>query len=289
MGELSHNGTLKILRAAEEGGYGVACVNCYNMDAVIGALRAAEKKKSPVMIQVFPWSIQQFGSVFINFCADAIKQCKVPASLHLDHAMREEDIKAAMELPFDSIMVDMSRHSEEDNVKLTKTFAIECAKRGIATEAELGRIDGGEDGVMGDEDIEALMTKPEDAVAYIKETGVNMLAPSFGNIHGDYPPEGPEAFVKFNVLKDVKKALESHKIPIVLHGTNDFNDKMMKKCVEYGVVKFNVNKVVAEEYYKYVEDNFNKIELTKVIEGGLDRFQNGVEQLMDAIGSTNKA
>lgn len=288
MATLADNRTLNILKNAEKGGYGVACVNCYNMDAVIGSIRAAEKKNSPVIIQVFSWSIQQFGSLFINFCADAVKQSKVPAALHLDHAMREEDINRAMELPFDSIMVDMSRHSEEDNVKLTKAFVEKCVARGISVEAELGRIDGGEDGVMGG-DIEALMTKPEDAVDYVKETGVHMLAPSFGNIHGDYGPGGPVETLHFSVLEKVQNALKPLNIPVVLHGTNDFNKELMSKCVELGVKKFNVNKLVAEEYYDYMEKSFNKLPLTEVIETSLDKFQAGVEETMDWLGSTNKA
>lgn len=281
---------MRMLRLAEGGNYGVPCVNCYNFEAVMATKRAAEKKKSPAIIEVFPWSMKQFGDHFIRMCADVVQNSTVPLALHLDHAQEEDMIEKAIESGlFDSIMVDMSVHSEEKNIELTRKWVEKALNKKIAVEAELGRIDGGEDGIANTEKLEAVMTKPEEAVHYVRKTGVQMLAPSIGNIHGDYGSEGPRATIDLNILKKVSHTLQSEGIPVVLHGTNDFDAELFRECVASGARKINVNKVVAQDYYKYTEENFGKKELTKVIEEGIDKFQASVEACMDALGSSGRA
>ncbi|CAN6624194.1 hypothetical protein TRVA0_009S02960 [Trichomonascus vanleenenianus] len=282
------NKTLDILSKAEAGNYGVPCVNCYNTDGVLGTIRAAEAKNSPAMIQVFPWSIHQFGSLFINFCVDACRNAKVPVALHLDHAMEEDIILRAIDMGFDSVMIDMSRLSPEENKIQTKKLAAIAHSKQVATEAELGRIDGAEDGVLPSAaKIQALITKPEEASSYVNDTGVTMLAPSFGNIHGDYHCD-PREVIDFGALEKIRDALAGS-VPIVLHGTNDFDEELVQRCVRLGVRKFNINKIAAQDYYEFLERSYGKVELTKVIEGSIDEFQKGVERVIDWLGSGGKA
>ena len=99
---------------------------------------------------------------------------------------RAADIKAADGTPaFDSIMVDMSHHEKEENLALTKELVAYCHARGIATEAEPGRIEGGEDGVKDTAELQGMMTTAEDVDDFVA-TGIDFLAPAFGNVHGDY-------------------------------------------------------------------------------------------------------
>lgn len=98
-------------------------------------------------------------------------------------------IKRACELPFDSIMVDMSHHEKAENLSKTKDLVAYCHARGIATEAEPGRIEGGEDGVSDTADLTGLMTTAEEAQQFV-DAGVDLLAPAFGNVHGEYGPRG---------------------------------------------------------------------------------------------------
>jgi len=110
----------------------------------------------------------------------------------MDHAQDVELIKhAASTLPFDSIMVDMSHYEKEENLKKTKELVRYCQERAIATEAEPGRIEGGEDGVMDTEGLEGSKTTPEEVDEFV-ETGVDALAPAFGNMHGEYWEIGPQ-------------------------------------------------------------------------------------------------
>lgn len=155
-------------------------------------MRAAEQKRSPLIIQVFPWAITFSNGLLIRAAADAASRASVPIAIHLDHAQDEALIRhAADTLPFDSIMVDMSHHEKAENLAKTKELVAYCHERGISTEAEPGRIEGGEDGIADTADLEGVMTTPEEVEEFV-DTGVDFLAPAFGNVHGEYGSRGPQ-------------------------------------------------------------------------------------------------
>lgn len=131
------------------------------------------------------------GVHFIRFAVEAAHAASVPIAVHLDHCIEPADVEAALELPFDSIMVDASIQDEDENVKQCARFVQVANAKGITIEAEMGRIEGGEDGLPS-VDLETVMTKPEAAKDFVDRTGVQFLAPAFGNIHGSYGPGGPE-------------------------------------------------------------------------------------------------
>ena len=189
--KLSNNRAVKMLNAAAAGKYGVLGVVSYNMETVIGSIRAAEKKNAPIQILLFPWAFN-YSTLFVDFCAHAARKATVPVVIHMDHAQDPEIIKKAASHmaddgtpAFDSIMVDMSHHEKEENLALTKELVALCHSKGIATEAEPGRIEGGEDGVKDTAELEGMMTTAEDVDDFVA-TGIDFLAPAFGNVHGDY-------------------------------------------------------------------------------------------------------
>ena len=182
----------------------------YNVEHITAFVQAAEQKKSPLIIQLFPSSLKQTPSL-VFAAAAAAKTASVPISVHLDHAQDYEQIEyVADNLPFDSIMVDMSHYEKEENLAKTRVLRDYCHARGITVEAETGRIEGGEDGNMDTGDLEGMLqngashikwilvfttvagilTNPEDVEEFIS-AGVDFLAPSVGNLHGDYGEKGP--------------------------------------------------------------------------------------------------
>jgi fructose-bisphosphate aldolase, class II len=181
------NRTIQILKAAEQGKYGVLATVAYNIEHILGMIQAAEQARSPLIIQFFPWAITFSNGLLIRTAADAAARCKVPVAIHLDHAQDEMMIrKAADTLPFDSIMIDMSHYEKGTNLAKTKELVKYCHDRGIATEAEPGRIEGGEDGVMDTEGLEGSKTTMEEVTDFVN-TGVDFLAPAIGNMHGECP------------------------------------------------------------------------------------------------------
>lgn len=164
----------------------------YNLEQIVGVVRAAESQRSPLIIQVFPWAIKASDGLLIRSAALAASKATVPVAIHLDHCQDENLVRLAADtLPFDSIMVDMSHHEKAENLAKTKELVAYCHERGIATEAEPGRIEGAEDGVQDTIDMSGILTTPEEVEEFIA-TGVDFLAPAIGNIHGEYSSRGPQ-------------------------------------------------------------------------------------------------
>lgn len=288
--KLQNNKSIAILNAAEKGKYGVVSVVCYNLEEIWATARAAEAKKSPAMVLLFPWALQKFGHVLVNMAADICRSATVPISLHLDHCLEPDLVKYAASLPFDSIMVDMSHYEKEENLRLTKELTEYCHERGIATEAEPGRIEGGEDGLKDTADLEGVLTTPEQAEEFVA-TGIDFLAPAFGNVHGPYGAKGPRGWLEFERLKAIQEKV-GDRVKLVLHGTDSFDKSLFQDCVKGGVSKINVNKQLLDPWKEMMntrgsDKGFTPI--TGLIEDSIAIYQREVERMMDDCGSSGKA
>ncbi|KAI5860878.1 aldolase [Durotheca rogersii] len=284
--ELSKNRSMAILNAARDGGYAVPGMCCYNIESIIATVRAAEAAKSPAMVLLFPWAIEYANASLVRAAADAAHTAKVPVSLHLDHAQTPELVRRAADIDgaFDSIMCDMSHYEKEENLALTRELVTYCHERGIATEAEPGRIEGGEDGVAETADLEAVLTTPEQAEEFVA-TGIEMLAPAFGNVHGEYGPRGIQ--LEYDRLESINAAV-GDRVRLVLHGADPFDENIFKRCIKAGVSKVNINKGM-NKHYAAVQEEMRGKPLTSVIEAGTDRMQAAIEQYMHWLGSAGKA
>ncbi|RSL48850.1 hypothetical protein CEP53_009388 [Fusarium sp. AF-6] len=281
------NRHLQILKAAEEGQYGVIAAIAYNIEQILGLIQAAEKAQSPLILQFFPWAIRFSNGLLIRTAADAARRATVPVSVHLDHAQDEDVIKLAADtLPFDSIMVDMSHYEKEENLRKTAKWVLYCNERQIATEAEPGRIEGGEDGVTDTAGLEASKTTPEEVEKFIA-TGVDVLAPAFGNVHGEYGPQGPQLdFERF----DSVKAQLNKRAYVALHGTNGFPPDLMRQCIRAGATKINVNRAVLDDYYAHLRtENARGKPHTVLMEEGVVKVMNQTIEWMEIVGSAGKA
>ncbi|CAL5871885.1 uncharacterized protein PFLUO_LOCUS6139 [Penicillium psychrofluorescens] len=275
----------RILREAEAGRYGVIAAIAYNIEQVLGLVRAAETARSPLIVQFFPWAIEATDGLLVRTAADAAKRASVPISIHLDHAQSEAIIKRAADLPFDSIMVDMSHYEKDVNLKLTRELVKYCNEREKATEAEPGRIEGGEDGVMDTAGLESCMTTAEEVDEFV-DTGVDVIAPAFGNVHGEYGPRGPQLdFERFEKVR----IQANGRINLALHGTNGFAPELMERCVAAGVTKINVNRLVLDDYYGHLRENVGKMPHTQLIEEGIQKVTDLTMKWMEICGSAGKA
>ncbi|KAF3769749.1 aldolase [Cryphonectria parasitica EP155] len=280
------NKTYQILKAADDGGYGVVAAIAYNIESILGLIRAAEAKRSPLILQLFPWAITYSDGLLVHAAAQYARQASVPVSIHLDHAQDEALIRhAAANLPFDSIMVDMSHYEMDENLRKTRELVAFCNEHKITTEAEPGRIEGGEDGIADTADLEGALTTSEQVEDFIA-TGIDFLAPAFGNVHGDYGPKGPN--LEYDRLQMIREKVAG-RVRLVVHGTNDWPEEVTKKCVAGGCVKVNVNKLVLLDYNNYLKSNAPTKPLTTLMEEGTKEIQRLTEWALDVCGSTGKA
>ncbi|KEF60872.1 uncharacterized protein A1O9_02434 [Exophiala aquamarina CBS 119918] len=279
------NKTLNILKAAAAGSYGVLAAIAYNVEHITALVQAAEAKHSPLILLLFPSTLTQLPSL-VWAASAAANSATVPISVHIDHAQDKKQIRHVIDsLPVDSIMVDMSHHNIFENLSETRKLAALCHAKGIAVEAESGRINGSEDGIADTGDLEALLTSATDVEDFL-DTEIDMLAPSVGNIHGDYGPDGPQ--LDFPRLHSIATQLNGQ-ASLVLHGTNDFSPELMRDCVRAGVTKINVNKLLLEPWNEYLRENSKHRSLTQLIDEGIQILRAEAERWIDIVGSSNQA
>lgn len=238
------------------------------------------------MLLLFPWAQTYSSTLLATAAAEAARTASVPITVHLDHAQSPSAIHEAADTGcYDSIMVDMSHHEKEENLRLTKELTEYCHERGIVTEAEPGRITGGEDGIMDTAELEAVMTSPEEAREFVN-TGIDWLAPAFGNVHGNYGPRGIQ--LEYERLNEINEAVGKD-VRIALHGTDGFDDAIFAKCIKGGITKVNINKFMNRRYMDVQNENHGKLGLTQLMEEGTRVMQEAVEECIDQLGSAGKA
>lgn len=179
-------GLREILEIADEKKCAVGAFNTPNLESVMAVLSAAEELNTPVILNhaeihenIIPLDI--IGPIMLNMA----KKADIPVCVHLDHGGTCSYLLRALELGFTSIMYDGSQLSYEDNVNNTRKIVALAKQYGAGVEAEIGVMKGSETLAMA-EDLEAAYTDPELAEKFVKETGIDALAASFGTIHGFY-------------------------------------------------------------------------------------------------------
>lgn len=143
----------------------------------------------------------------------------------------------------------------------------------------------GQDLTSNPSSLEGALTTPEQVEDFIA-TGIDFLAPAFGNVHGDYGSKGP--VLEYDRLEMIRKKVGG-RVRLVVHGTNDWPDEVTKKCVAGGCVKVNVNKLVLLDYLNYLKSSAPSRSLTTAMEEGTKEIQSLTEKAMDVCGSTGKA
>ena len=225
----------QILDKAHKEKYAVGAFNINNMEILQAVIEAAEEENSPVIIQTSEGAIKYAGIEYLSTMVHlAAKNAKVPVALHLDHGTTYETIIQCIRNGYTSIMFDGSHFPLEENIKATNEIIKIAHACGVSVEAELGRLGGIEDNISVDEK-DATLTHPDEAAQFVKETGVDYLAIAIGTAHGKYKGE-PK--LDFERLDTIKKLLD---MPIVLHGASGVPDEAIKKAIQLGINKINID------------------------------------------------
>ena len=228
--------TTEMFKKAYEGGYAIGAFNVNNMEIVQGVVAAAKAQNSAVILQVSKSALKYAHPKYLKAMVDAaVEETGLDIALHLDHGPDLETCKECIECGFTSVMFDGSHYDYEENVAKTKEVVEYAHARGVVVEAELGKLAGVEDDVKVDA-ANATYTDPDQAVDFVKRTGVDSLAIAIGTSHGAYKFKG-EAKLDFDRLETITKKLEDagfHNFPIVLHGASSVDQRCVAMCNEYG-------------------------------------------------------
>ena len=226
------------MHIAEERKIAIGSFNTPNLESLLSVIEAAEELQLPVIIQFAqchePWiPLSVIGPIMV----EKARKATVPVCVHLDHGETLEYLQQALDLGFTAIMYDGSVLPYEENLSNTKKAVEMAAKTGASVEAELGSMGRRESGTgdeSGAEDETKIYTDPVQAGIFVKETGIDALACSFGTTHGIYLTE-PK--LDFDVVRGVRSQTEN--IPVVMHGGSGVSREDYRKAVEAGVRKVN--------------------------------------------------
>lgn len=255
----------ELLEDAEIGNYAVGSFSVANMEMVLGVLKAAEELNAPVILQIAEVRLKQSPLEIIGpLMVAAAENASTPVAVHFDHGKTIEKITEALDIGFTSVMFDGSHLPLEENIEMTKKVISTAEEYDAAVEAEIGCVGGSED---GSEDIAINCTKPDDAVRFEKETGVDALAIAIGNAHGNYKST-PK--LRFDILKQVDDMTDT---PLVLHGGTGISPEDFVKCSKTGIKKINI----ATATFDSVENNVREAYKNGNIQGYYDLHEAEIE------------
>ena len=281
----------EMLTKAKAGHYAVGQFNINNLEWTKAILLTAEELKSPVILGVSEGAGKYMCGykTVVGMVTGMIEELgiTVPVALHLDHGSYE-GAKACIAAGFSSIMFDGSHYPIEENVEKTKELVATCNELGLSIEAEVGSIGGEEDGVIGAGEC----ADPQEC-KMIADLGVTMLAAGIGNIHGKYPENW--AGLSFETLDAIQQLTGD--MPLVLHGGTGIPADMIKKAIELGVSKINVNTecqlafaAATREYIEAGKDLQGKgFDPRKLLAPGAQAIKDTVKEKMELFGSVGKA
>ena len=281
----------EMLEKAKAGHYAVGQFNINNLEWTKSILAVAEEMKSPVILGVSEGAGKYMTGykTVVGMVNGMLEEMKitVPVALHLDHGSYEGCLKC-IEAGFSSVMFDGSHYPIEENIAKTKELVALCKEKGLSLEAEVGSIGGEEDGVVGAGEC----ADPNECKA-IADLGVTMLAAGIGNIHGKYPENWQG--LSFETLDAVQQ--KTGEMPLVLHGGTGIPEDMIKKAINLGVAKINVNTecqlsfaAATREYIEAGKDLQGKgFDPRKLLAPGAEAIKATVREKIELFGSANRA
>jgi fructose-bisphosphate aldolase, class II len=266
LGDNMIENAINILKQAQDQKYAIPQLNINNLEWTKYVLEECNLQKAPVILGVSEGAIKYMGgyNVVTMMIKGLVKDLKIsiPVVIHLDHASSVESCKNAIDAGFTSVMIDASKYPLHENVLITQEVVQYAKMHNVSVEAEVGHIGGTEDAVIA----EIAYAKVDDCIKIVNETNIDMLAPALGSVHGLYVGE-PK--LDFDRMKEIGNKIS---VPLVLHGGSGIPDDMIKKAIELGTCKINVNTELQiawhEAVKKYINDNPNQYDPRKVIKSG---------------------
>ena len=279
--------TKEMLLDAQAGHYAVGAFNVESLEFVMAVIKAAEDRKSPVIMQTTPGTVKYANlDYFAAMCKVAAEQASVPVAIHLDHGDGFDRCIQAMHAGYTSVMIDGSHVPFEENIALTASVTKVAGPIGIPVEAELGKVGGKEDDGPAVEG-ENPYTDPDEAEGFVARTHCTSLAVGVGTAHGVYKGT---PHIEQGVLKEIRSRLD---IPLVLHGTSGVPDDQVAEAIANGICKVNyateLRQAFTRGFMGYMDQNPDCFDPKKPNRPGMDEIYAVVASHMDNLGSSNKA
>lgn len=236
MKESSHH----LLNRAKNEGFAIPAMNFIDYSMARSYLEVAEKQNLPLIL-----AFAQVHSAYLSLEEAAVigkffrDKATTPVVLHLDHGQDINFIRKAIELGFNSVMIDASQKTFEENVRLTQEVVRYAHENHVDVEAEIGFVGTNQNNNNSGQ--ESIYTEVEDAKRFVDLTGVDSLAVSIGTAHGLYKGS---PHINFERLNELASSLP---VPLVLHGGSGTGDENLRRASQEGIAKINIYTDVIEK------------------------------------------
>ena len=277
----------EMFKKAKEDHYAVGQFNINNLEWTQAVLQAAVENNSPIILGVSEGAGKYMGGPvavvgMVNGLLEAM-DVKVPVALHLDHGSSVDVCKQYIDAGFSSVMFDHSHYPIDENIALTKEVVAYAHPKNVSVEAEVGTVGGTEDGVTGGIKYADL----EECKRMVSEGQIDALAAALGSVHGTYAGEPVLGFDEMLAISEATGA------PLVLHGGSGIPEFQIKKAIERGHAKINVNTELQQQWTAAVRAKLaadsEVYDPRKVIAPGKEAIVKTTKEIMDMFGSTGKA
>lgn len=255
--------------------------NINNLEWAKIILEKCNSLQVPVILGVSEGAIKYMGgyNVVGNLVKALIKDLdiQIDVVLHLDHGSSFESCKKALDAGFTSVMIDMSKLPLEENINNTKRVVQYAHSLNATCEAEIGHVGGVEDDVVGN----ILLADYDECLEFVAKTNIDSLAPAIGTVHGIYKGE---LNIDFALIERLNTNLN---IPLVMHGGSSLEDSILKKAIQKGISKININSDLQDVWHKAVVDFINNnpqiYDPRKVIYSGKDNMEMLIEKKINIL------
>jgi fructose-bisphosphate aldolase class II len=269
----------QLLDHAAENNYGIPAFNVNNMEQIHAIMQAAYATDSPVIIQASAGARSYAGEPFLRHLMWAAVEMypTIPIAMHQDHGSEPSVCMRSIQSGFTSVMMDGSLMADmktpssfEYNVQVTKQVVDIAHSCGVSVEGELGCLGSLESGMAGEEDgsgaegklsHDQLLTDPEQAAEFVKQTGVDALAIAIGTSHGAYkftrPPTGDTLAI--NRIKEIHSRIPN--THLVMHGSSSVPQDWLKIINSYGGDMGQTYGVPVEEIVEGIKNGVRKINI----------------------------
>lgn len=237
----------ELLNRAVAGGYAVPSFECFNAELIQTVLRTAARLEAPVILMNALPGFELFDPyTFSNLAHTLAESHTQPVALHLDHGDSLALVQTCLKANFSSVMLDWSRKPFAENVAGMKHAVAWAQPLGVTVEGEIGAV-GRVDNLTTEGGKESTLTDPAEAADFARQSGVDCLAVSIGNAHGQYTTL-PQ--FDFDRLAEIARLT---KIPLVLHGGSGTPETDLKRAISLGMAKVNVATDLVRAWYETFE------------------------------------
>jgi len=279
----------ELLQKAKSEKFALGAFNAGNLESLKSIVSAATKLQSPIIIECSPGEVTHFGIPQIIALIRAYeKQYQIPIVLNLDHGTDPEMIKNAVDEGFDYVHFDGGKMPFEDAIKMGKELADYAHSKGVMIEGEIDHIEGSSaDHTDSSPDVDSkLYTNPEQAREFIEKTGIDVFASFVGNLHGIY---AENKYLNLDLLKQIQDTIPNTYLS--LHGGSGIVEEDIKRAIQIGIVKINVNSEIRISFKMVLQEvlnSSNEIAPYKFMKKPIEEMQKVVEGKIKMFGSEGK-